>query len=98
MSSCMFLSHLVLKPHQIFIRMDDTTFCATSDDTSDVGIVRLTKAELKEFTTGTGSDKGEHITRCLIITIFIGIVCTVRSRTRGTNGNGQPSVQIEIEV
>ena len=60
-SSCMFLSNLVLKPHPIFIRMGDTTFCATSDYTSDVGIVHLTKAELKEL-TGTGSsDKGERV-------------------------------------
>ena len=44
--------------------MGDTTFCATSDDTSDVGIVHLTKAELKEIATGTGSDKGEHVSRC----------------------------------
>ena len=44
--------------------MDDTTFCATWDDTSNVGVVNLTKAELKEFTTNTGSDKGEHVTRC----------------------------------
>ena len=41
--------------------MDDTTFLATWDDAGNVGIVNLTKAELKEFTTSTGSDKGEHI-------------------------------------
>ena len=40
--------------------MNDITFLATWDDTSNVGIVNLTKAELKEFTTGTGSDNGEH--------------------------------------
>ena len=44
--------------------MGDTTFRATWDDTGDVGVVNLTKAELKEFTTGAGSDKGEHITWC----------------------------------
>jgi hypothetical protein len=44
--------------------MGDTTFRATWDDTGNVGVVNLTKAELKEFTTSTGSDtsKGEHIT------------------------------------
>ena len=41
--------------------MGDTTFHATWDDTGDVGVVNLTKAELKEITTGPGSDKGEHI-------------------------------------
>jgi hypothetical protein len=41
--------------------MEDTKFLATWDDTDNVGIVNLTKAELKEFTTSTGSDKGEHI-------------------------------------
>ena len=40
--------------------MDATTFLATWDDTGNVGIVNLTKAELKELTS-TGSDKGEHI-------------------------------------
>ena len=64
MSSCMFLSNLVLKTYPIFIRMGDATFCATWDDTGDVGIVNLTKAELKEIKTSTGSDKGEHITQC----------------------------------
>ena len=59
-SSCKFLSNLVFKSHPIFIRMNDITFLATWDDTSNVGIVNLTKAELKEFTTGTGSDNGEH--------------------------------------
>jgi hypothetical protein len=44
--------------------MDDTTsrFLASWDDTGDVAVVNLTKAELKAFTTSTGSDKGEHIT------------------------------------
>ena len=37
-------------------------FCATWDDTGDVGVVNLTKAELMELTTNTGSDKGERIT------------------------------------
>ena len=41
--------------------MDDTKFLATWDDTGNIGVVNLTKAELKEFTEGTGSDKGEHI-------------------------------------
>ena len=62
-SSCKFLSNLVFKSHPIVIRMDDTTFLATwDDDTSNVGIVNLTKAKLKEFTTNTGPDNGEHIT------------------------------------
>ena len=42
--------------------MDDTTFRATWDDTGIVGVVNLTKAELKESTSNTGSDEGEHIT------------------------------------
>ena len=42
--------------------MDDTTILATSDDTGTVGVIKLTKAELKEFTTINGSDKGEHMT------------------------------------
>ena len=61
-SSCKFLSNLIFKSHQIVIRMDDITFRATWDDTGKVGVVNLTKDELKEFTTTTGSDKGEHIT------------------------------------
>ena len=64
MSSCKFLSNLVYKSHQIVIRMDDTTFLATWDDTGNVGIANLTKAELEAFTTSTGSNKGEHITSC----------------------------------
>ena len=60
-SSCKSLSNLVFKSHPIVIRMDDATFLATWDDTDNVGVVDLTKAELKEFTTSTGSDKGEHI-------------------------------------
>jgi hypothetical protein len=64
-SSCMFLSNLVFKSHLNFIRMGDTTFRAIWDDTGDVGVVNLTRAELKEITTGTGSDKGEHVTHCV---------------------------------
>ena len=45
--------------------MDDTKFLATWDDTGNLGVVNLTKAELEEFTTNTGSDKGEHITSML---------------------------------
>ena len=45
--------------------MNDTTFLATWDDAGNVGFVSLTKAELKEFTTSTSSDKGEHITSML---------------------------------
>lgn len=45
--------------------MDDIKFLATWDDTGNVGVVNLTKAELKELTTNTGSDKGEHITSML---------------------------------
>jgi hypothetical protein len=82
----------------IFIRMGDLTFRATWDDTGDVGVVNLTKTELKEITTGTGSVKGEHVTRCEINIVFIGIVCIFRSRTRSTNGNGRPSIQFETEV
>ena len=61
-SGCKFMSNLVFKSHSIVIRMDDTTFLATSDDADSVGCVNLTKAELKDFTTSTGSDKGKHIT------------------------------------
>ena len=43
--------------------MGDTTFRATWDD--NVAVVNLTKAELKEFTTSAGSDKGEDITSML---------------------------------
>ena len=42
--------------------MDDATFIATWDDTGNVGVVNLTKFELKEFTTSAGSDKSEQIT------------------------------------
>ena len=41
--------------------MDDTTFHVTLDDIGDVGVVKLTKAELIELSS-TGSNKGEHIT------------------------------------
>ena len=43
--------------------MGDATFCATWDD--NVGVVNLTIAELKEFTTSADPDKGEHITLML---------------------------------
>ena len=66
-SSCKFLSNLVFKSHPIVIRMDDITFLATWDDDSNVGIVNLTKAELKGFTKSTGSDNSEHITSMLKI-------------------------------
>ena len=45
---------------------------ATWDDTGNVGVVNLTKDELKEFTIGAGSDKGKHITSILKNTVFIG--------------------------
>ena len=77
--------------------MDDTTFLVTWDDTGDVGLVNLTKDELKEFTTRSGSDKGEHITS-MLKTFFIGIVRPLRRQTRSINGNGRPCVQIETEV
>ena len=62
MSSCMFLSNLDFKYHLTVIRMGDTTFLATWDETGNAGAVNLTKAELKEITTSTGSDNGKHIT------------------------------------
>jgi hypothetical protein len=62
-SSCMFLSNFDIKSQPILIRMSDATFLATWDYTGDVGIANLTKAELEEITTGTGSEKGEHVTR-----------------------------------
>ena len=77
--------------------MDDTTLRATWDDTGNVGVVNLTKDELKEFTIGAGSDKGKHITS-ILKTLFSLVVHTVRSQTRNTNGNGRPSVQIETGV
>ena len=77
--------------------MDDTTFFATWDDTGNTGTVNLTKAELKEFTRSTGADKGEHITS-MFLKKFIGIMGTVRSQTRDTNGNRRPCIQIETEV
>ena len=61
----MYLSNLVSKSHSIFIRMDDIMFRATWDETGNVGVVNMTKAELKEFTSGTCSDKGEQITSTL---------------------------------
>ena len=74
-SGCKFLSNLVFKSHSIVIRMDDTTFLATSDDADNVGFVNLTKAELKDFTTSAGSDKGKHITS-MLKTHFFHWYCT----------------------
>ena len=56
--NCKFYQSSLLKFHSIVIRMGDTRFLATWDD--NVGVVYLTKAELKEFTTSTGFDKGKH--------------------------------------
>ena len=56
-----FLLILIFKFQPIVTRIDDVTFRATWDDTGNVGVVNLRKAELKEFTTSTGSDKGKHI-------------------------------------
>ena len=64
-SSCKFLSNLASKSHPIVIRMGDASFRATWDDTGNVGVISLTKAELKEFTTSTCSDKGELISSIL---------------------------------
>ena len=64
-SRCKFLSNFRLKSHPIDIRMDDTTFLVTWDDTGNVGLVSLTKDELEECTTRSGSDKSEHITSVL---------------------------------
>ena len=36
-------------------------FLASWDDNGNVGVAKLTKAKLKEFTTSIGSDKGEYI-------------------------------------
>ena len=61
------------------------------DDTSNVGMVNLTKAELKEFTTSAGSEKGEHITWMFKKVLFSLVSCVcraVRSQTRNTDGNG----------
>jgi hypothetical protein len=79
--------------------MGDTTFLATWDDTGNVGVVNLTKAELKEFTTSAGSDNGElyHFDKNTTFSLA-GIVRTVRSQTRNTNGNGRTIVQIENGV
>ena len=80
--------------------MDDTTFLATWDDTRNVGVVHMTKAELKEFTTNTGSDKGEHF-NLILKTPFSSVSCvrrTVRNQTRNNDGNGRPGAQIETEV
>ena len=70
--------------------MDDTTFLATWDDTGNVGVDNITKDELKEFATRSGSDKGEHITSIFDKTPFSLVSCvrrTVRSQTRNTDGN-----------
>ena len=96
-SSCKFLSNLVFKSYPIVIRIDDTKFLATWDDAGNVGVINPTKAELKEFTTSIGPDKGEHINidvkkRCSYL------VSCVRSQTRNTDGNGRSSVQIETGV
>ena len=42
------------------------TFLATWNVTGSVGIVSLTKAELKELTASAGFDKGEHILRATL--------------------------------
>ena len=99
--SCKFLSNLVFKSHPIVIRTDDTTFLVTwDDDTGNVGLVNLTKDELKEFTTRSSSDKGEYIYHFDVKSTFliIDIMRTLRSQSRNTNGNGRPCVQIETEV
>ena len=57
--------------------MDDTTFRATWDDTGNVGVVNLTKSELKEFTTSAGSDKGKHITSILKKSPFSLVSCVL---------------------
>jgi hypothetical protein len=60
----------------IVIRMDDTTFLATWDDIDNVGLVNLSLAELKEFTTRNISDKGEHKT-LMLKTIFSLVLCVL---------------------
>ena len=57
------LSYLLRETLPIVIRMGDTTFRATWDD--NVGVFNMTKAELKEFITSAGSDKGEYTTSML---------------------------------
>ena len=78
--------------------MDDTTFLVTWDDTSNVGVVNLTKVELEEFATRTGSNKGENIALMLQTPFFIGITPAIRGQTRNTNENGRPYVQTDTEV
>ena len=56
--------------------MDDTTFLVTWDSSDNVGLVNLTKDELKEFATRSGSDKGEHITS-LLKTPFSLVLCVL---------------------
>ena len=91
-SSCKFLSNLVFESHSVIIRMDDTVFLATWDDTGTVGVVCLTKSELIALATSTTSDTGEYIASMLPDIDFIGIVRTVRSQTRNTNGNRRSCV------
>ena len=92
-SKCKFLTKLrvVFKSHPVVIRMGDTTFRATWDDTGNVGVVKspIKGADNKH------SDKGEHISMFWNSTYF---TCTVRSQTRNTNGDEWTSVQIESEV
>ena len=100
-SSCKLLSNLIFKSHPIVSRMEDTTFHAKVsiwDQTYDVGNVKLTKADLKEFITSTGSDKGEFITLMSQNTFFIGDTHAIRSQRRNTNGNGQLYGRTNTEV
>lgn len=66
------LSNLVFKTQPIFIRMDNTMFLATWDDTDNVGVLNLTKAEFKrvhnkhwQWTGYKKKKKGEHINSIL---------------------------------
>ena len=79
-SSCKFLSILAFETQLIDIRMGDATFRATWDD--NVGVVNLTEAELKEFTTSSGSDEGEHITSMLNKTPFSLVLCVLSGLRR----------------
>ena len=56
--------------------MDDTVFLVTWDDTGNVGLVNLMKDELKEFTSRSGSDKGEHIAS-ILKTPFSLVLCVL---------------------
>jgi hypothetical protein len=62
--------------------MGDTTFLATWDDTGNVGVVNLTKAELKEFTTSAGSDNGELITSIKIQLFHWQVSCVLSGARR----------------